>query len=277
MKKVFLTIAILALFTTQIFADSFFESLFGSSDNGPSVRAEKTIERTFIPKSDNSTLVVDNVNGNIFIEKSDDDNVYIVAEMISKRGTSEFKKVEVIIEIDDRILVKTRQLERNPKVSVNYNIKIPSTVKVKEVDSVNGGIKITGVSGNLHADTVNGGIKLIGINGTVTADTVNGGITVEDCESIGDLDTTNGSITVYVKTINRDVDLDTTNGSITVHLSTKVDAEIDFSAVNGSVKVQTDDVKIHSISKRHIYATVGNGGKKIEANTTNGSIYLKTN
>jgi hypothetical protein len=147
---------------------------------------------------------------------------------------------------------------RDNDVSVHFTVKLPKGVKV-DVNSVNGSLDVAGAQSDVQAETVNGHVDVTTAGGPVNAQSVNGSVYVR----MGAMPGTN------------DLDFATVNGSITLEVPATLSAEIEMETVNGSLTSDFPLTISGRVNPRHLRATVGAGGRKIEMKTVNGSVELK--
>jgi DUF4097 and DUF4098 domain-containing protein YvlB len=146
---------------------------------------------------------------------------------------------------------------RNNDVSVEFTIRLPSGVKV-DVSTVNGSLEISGASSTVEAHTVNGKVVAASSGGPVNAGTVN-----------GDIEVRMGTIGA------EDLEFGTVNGSIVVYVPDDLNADVDMRTVNGAVESDFPMTVSGKINPRHIRATIGRGGRRIQFRTINGSVELR--
>jgi hypothetical protein len=152
-----------------------------------------------------------------------------------------------------------RLSSRDNDVSVNFTVQVPAGVRFVG-ESVNGGIEAGNVQANVEASTVNGDIT-ISSGGLAKASTVN------------------GSIKASLGSANWDgaISFSTVNGSITVALPAGVNTDVSASTVNGGMETDFPLTVSGQFSMKNMKGTIGNGGRKLELETVNGSIRLKKN
>jgi hypothetical protein len=152
-----------------------------------------------------------------------------------------------------------RDRDNRNDVSVEFNVRLPAGVKLV-TSTVNGGLDIEGATSSIEAGTVNGDINAASTGGPVMASTVNGSIEVRMREM--------GS---------EPLEFSTVNGSITVYVPDDINAELDMRTVNGRVSSDFPLTVRGRINPRHLRATLGKGGQRIEFSTVNGSVELRKN
>lgn len=242
------------------------------------VAQERSSDRSFtwsgaIPKG--RWLYVRNLNGPIRVERGGD-KTEVTAEKRWRRGDPEDVRIEMrkvgtngedvlicamwrnISECDESGYHgrSGRGWNDRDDVSVDFVVKIADGVKL-DLNAVNGGLRIDGATSAVEAHTVNGGIDATSSGGPVIASTVNGSIEVR-MGQLGD----------------KDLEFETVNGGIEVYVPDGLDAEVDMRTVNGGVTSDFPLTVTGRINTRHIRATIGKGGRRLEFRTVNGSVKL---
>lgn len=221
-----------------------------------------------------SELLVDNTNGNVYVESWNRDEVRVEAEKVvkarSRRQAQEIME-RVRIEVEqgrDYLEIRTKYPKRRggfwdslfgdgASISVKYRILVPNAADM-DISTVNGKVGITDVAGNIRVKSTNGGIEVNDAKGTVEAKTTNGGIAVELLEFEEDEDMT----------------FRTTNGSIKVYFPENLRADIEAKTTNGSVRTDFPIEVRGKISKRRLKGKINGGGGRIVLHTTNGGIKI---
>lgn len=145
----------------------------------------------------------------------------------------------------------------NNDVTVEWEVAVPRGVHLV-ARTVNGSIDATGMNGNVIARTVNGQID-VATSGLVQAFTVNGSI----------------DATLGRSDWNDELAFRTTNGSVVVGFTTDLDARVDASTVTGSIETDFPLEVRGRFMNRRLSGTVGNGGRTLSMETTNGRIELR--
>lgn len=224
-------------------------------------------------------LYVRNLNGGINVARASGSRVEVTAEKTWRRGNPEDVRI-VVSKIGPReedVLIcaiwfdntecdedgyrtrgsNDRWGNRNMDVAVEFTIRLPAGVKV-DVSTVNGALDIEGATSQVEAHTVNGGIMARSTGGPVNAGTVNGNVEVR-MGATGDAN----------------LRFETVNGSVEVWVPDGLNAEVDMRTVNGRVSSDFPMTVSGRINPRHIRATIGRGGRRIEFRTINGSVELR--
>jgi len=225
-----------------------------------------------------SWLYVRNLNGPIRVERGSGSRVEVTAEKKWRRGNSDDVRFEtrktgrggddVVIcaiwyqdtDCDEdgyRNHNDNDGRNRNNDTEVSFVVRLPAGVKL-DVSTVNGGLEIDGASSTVEAHTVNGRVSATSSGGPVNAGTVNGDVEVR-MGSVGDAD----------------LKFETVNGSVRVIVPENLNAEVDMRTVMGRVDSDFPMTVSGRINPRHIRATIGRGGRRLEFRTVNGSVELR--
>jgi len=147
---------------------------------------------------------------------------------------------------------------RDNEVSVDFEVKVPSGVKVG-VHSVNGEVRVEDVASEVEAETVNGSVVVSTAGGPVNASTVNGSVRA----------------TMGTFPLNSDLRFETVNGSVTAEFVGDINADVDLSTVNGRFSTDYPVTLSGRIDPRRLRATLGKGGPRIHLSTVNGNVELR--
>ncbi len=214
-----------------------------------------------VPLTSNGTVSLDNINGSVEITGWNRNEVQIDA---IKTASTQQKLDDMKIEIDatsSSVDIKTKLPERmvnNNPGSVHYTLHVPEKARIDKINLVNGSLTVEKLTGEINANLVNGKVQASDLTGTADLATVNGTI-----------EATYNSLTDV-----REIKLKSVNGSINLTLPPSPNADVDASAVNGSISTDFPlTVKGHWVGKS-MSGTLGSGGVHIELNNVNGSIHL---
>lgn len=235
-----------------------------------SLWAGVTEEETFsFTLNDGGRFSISNVNGSIAITGGSGDSVEIIA---TKKADNQKELDEIEIEIShsaDEIVVETELGDSgkwysrgNNSGHVKYEVVVPVNTELDTVDTVNGGVTISGVSGNVVAESVNGGVEVDDLEGDANLSTVNGSIDAEFSMLGGD----------------QNVKAETVNGRVTIVLPKDADVRISADTLNGSINgrdfgLETDKGFVGS----DLNGNIGDGSARLNIDTVNGSIKIKSN
>ncbi len=241
---------------------------------------EKTEEiRETYEVSPGTRLVVVNVNGDIDLEKWDNDHMEVHVVKKTNRDRDELAKVRIEIVTGAVMEIRTEYLERDVHVSVNYRIKIPRGVTVQELSTSNGDIELKGTKGDTDLTTSNGDIDAQDIEGTIRVRSSNGDLDIKGTTAIREAKTSNGEIRAEVHSLpGTGADITTSNGSIDIYIDGALDA--DLSAATSLGKVSVSDLALESRStakaglSSSLKAKIGAGGARLVITTSNGNINI---
>jgi hypothetical protein len=207
-----------------------------------------------------------NVNGAIAIEASQDGRVHVRAERIARSGTDAaarelLGRVEIVETVEPGLVrLETRAPRRGllegGATEVRYAVAVPDATAVR-VRNTNGRITLAGLAGRVVADTTNGGVSGRDLRGPLEATTTNGGIDVDLAAVAAD-----------------GVALETTNGGIRLAVPADARADISASVTNGGIDTGPLPIEKVEASRRRLEGRLNGGGPAIRLETTNGGIRL---
>jgi putative adhesin len=142
--------------------------------------------------------------------------------------------------------------------SVGFELDVPRTA-VLTLHAHNGGISIGDFNGSANFRAVNGGVTLTNVGGDIRGETTNGSVTVD----------LNGD-----RWDGAGLDVQTTNGSIRMSLPEHFSAALETSTVHGGISIDFP-VQVDGRIRGQLTTTLGSGGAKIRATTTNGAVRIQ--
>ncbi len=142
--------------------------------------------------------------------------------------------------------------------SVSFELDVPSTAMLT-LRTHNGGIAIENFHGSADFHAQNGGVSLVHVGGDIHGATTNGGITVELTGDRWD---------------GAGLDVETRNGGVRLSIPSNYSAELETGTTNGTVRFDFP-VTVQGSVGRHYTATLGAGGAKVRAITTNGGVTVR--
>ncbi len=237
-------------------------------------------------------VYVRNLNGAVRVEGHSGDQVEIVAETHDRGGDPPADVRFQVVEHDGTFtlcaLWPARDSECGPRgqydhrdvrrnsTNVKMRVLVPSGVEI-DVATVNGSTRVRDLDAAVFASSVNGKVRVETNDGPVEANSVNGEVDVKTGDGPVQARTVNGSIEVEIDKLSNPgpMELSTVNGSIDARLPDGFGAELEATVLNGSIQADMPMSRVKSMGKRHLHATIGDGGPRLEANTTNGSIRLR--
>jgi hypothetical protein len=222
------------------------------------------------------TIEIKGINGDVRAEPARGNEIEVTAtKREGRRGDADEVTFEVVEHADGVTICAMYPSEphddpnecgpgRRGHMSVHDNdTEVDFTVRVPlGVDfagrTVNGDVETGPLGGNVYAHTVNGGVE-VAAAGFVEAHTVNGSI--HAAMGRGDWD--------------GDLEFHTVNGSITLELPDGVGAEVRARTVNGALETDFPLTVQGRWGPRSLTGTIGDGGRRLELETVNGSIRLR--
>ena len=235
--------------------------------SGAREEATETVTRSY-PLSSGGTLDIATTNGRIEVIAGTGPNVEVTAVKVAKAATKEgatelLKKLEIKEEVTPNLVKLRAERGSNSGPSlhswgtsteIRYSVKVPASTKVL-LNTTNGEIEVENVVASAQLETVNGQINARGLGGDVKAST------------------TNGSVDIALASLTGDVNVETTNGGVTVRLPADAKAVLLGRTTNGGLSVDGLQVEEVERSRRRLEARLnGGGGRRVEAETTNGGI-----
>jgi Putative adhesin len=147
---------------------------------------------------------------------------------------------------------------RRESWSVQFELHVPRRAQLA-LHTNNGGIAIGDFQGIAEFRAQNGGVTLKNVGGEIKGETTNGGLTID----------LNGD-----RWDGMGLDVTTHNGGIKLTLPERYSAELETGTTNG--RVTTDfPITVQGQLTREIHTTLGSGGVKIRAMTTNGGVTIQ--
>jgi DUF4097 and DUF4098 domain-containing protein YvlB len=142
--------------------------------------------------------------------------------------------------------------------AVSFELQVPRTAMLM-LQARNGGISLDDVQGTAEFQTRNGGINLHNVGGDIRGTTVNGGVRVDL-----DGDRWNGT----------GLDVATTNGGIQMALPANYSAQLEIGTTHGGLRIDFP-MTVQGTINRYIATTIGAGGPRLRAMTTNGGVRVQ--
>jgi hypothetical protein len=147
---------------------------------------------------------------------------------------------------------------RNEQWATSFYLDVPRTINAA-INTHNGGITLEDFAGSALMRAVNGAITLTRVGGDLRGQTQNGGLRIELGGTRWD---------------GKGLDVETHNGSVRLTLPATYSAELETGTVHGHVAIDFP-MLIHSGQQRVFTTTLGSGGARIRAMTTNGSVSVR--
>ena len=209
-----------------------------------------------------------NTNGRIEVEPGEDGRVEVRAERIARAATDAGAR-ELLPRIGikedvapDRVFIETQRMSGimlGAAFEVRYHVRAPRSAVVN-MTNTNGQITLNGLGGNVVARTTNGAVVGKALTGAVEARTTNGSVKL-DLAAVG----------------SERISARTTNGAVVVSLPQDAKADVSASWTNGGINVAPDlKLEVTDRSRRRFEGRMNGGGTRIELETTNGGIRLRS-
>jgi DUF4097 and DUF4098 domain-containing protein YvlB len=141
---------------------------------------------------------------------------------------------------------------------VSYEVFVPWHTDV-DVKTHNGGVNIADVNGHITFDALNGGAHLTRLAGRVDGHTTNGGLSIELAGNRWE---------------GGELNAETTNGGVHLSVPDGYSAQLETGTVNGHINIDFP-VTVQGDIRRHMSVTLGSGGPRVRAVTTNGGVTIK--
>jgi DUF4097 and DUF4098 domain-containing protein YvlB len=142
--------------------------------------------------------------------------------------------------------------------NVSFEISVPRNAMLT-LNTNNGGISIDDFRGSAKFHAKNGGLNLTNVGGDLRGETTNGGVNVD----VGG-DHWDGA----------GLDVETRNGGIRLNLPKGFSAELEAGTTHGRLNIDFP-ITIQGQIGRHLETTLGSGGPKLRAITTNGGVTIR--
>jgi hypothetical protein len=221
-----------------------------------------------------NAIEIKGVNGDIRAEAASGNQVEVVATKSGRRSDPNSVRIQVVEHnggvticavypnTDSRQNVCAPGNEghmnvRNNDVQVDFTVRVPAGVRFQG-RTVNGEVAAESLGSDVEASTVNGSIS-ISTAGYARANTVNGEINA----SMGRSNWTQA------------LEFETVNGGITVSLPAATSTEFEAETLNGDISTDFPVTVQGRFSKRHMSGTIGDGGRRLNLKTVNGSIRVR--
>ena len=143
--------------------------------------------------------------------------------------------------------------------SVNFELQVPRAAALT-LNTENGGISFDDFRGTAQFRARNGGLSLINVGGDLRGETTNGGVAVDLTGDHWD---------------GPGLDVETRNGGVRLTIPKGYSAELETGTNNGGLITDFPATVRSARNRRHLRATLGSGGSKIRAMTTNGGVTIR--
>lgn len=201
-------------------------------------------------------------NGGIRVRGWDRGDVLVRSRIQTHARTdADARRVAAGVRVDTsgaRVRADGPDTGRDENWSISFEINVPRTAMLT-LHTNNGGIAIDDFRGTATFHARNGGVTLSNVGGDLRGETTNGGVTVDL-----DGDHWDGA----------GLDVETTNGGIRMTLPRGFSAQLETGTTHGGITVDFP-VAVQGRFRSHLETTLGSGGPKIRAMTTNGGVTIR--
>ena len=202
-------------------------------------------------------------NGGIRVRGWDRGDVLVRARIEAQAGTdAEARRLVAAVRIDTagaRVRADGPDTSgREESWSVSFELNVPRNAMLT-LNTNNGGIAIDDFRGTATFHAKNGGLALRNVGGDLRGETTNGGVTLDVTGDHWD-----GS----------GLNVETRNGGINLNLPKGFSAELEAGTTHGRVSIDFP-VTVQGSIGRHLETTLGSGGPKLRAITTNGGVTIR--
>lgn len=222
-------------------------------------------------------LAVETTNGSVTVRGEDRDDVAVV---VTKRAPDEdaLRRARAVASGGgDRPLSLRAEFDGTASdVAVDFEVALPSDAPVESVETSNGSIELRDATGDARLTTTNGSITAERVDGPLDLRTRNGRVTVRECSGVDRAASTNGSVELELDALRGDATAETTSGSVTILAGPGLDADVTCTTTLGSVDAPTLSGSASSLGKSSVSGRLGEGGNRLDVETTLGSIEVRT-
>lgn len=228
---------------------------------------EDVVEKSF-SVNDDSTFTLSNINGEVEITSWQQAKIKVIATIKADDQESRDRIEVKMKQQGDQVNVATQyeksfNYKNSNSGQVSYQVWLPASTNLSDIELVNGSLTIEGVQGEVEAELVNGSIVAKGLSQN------------------SDISSVNGSIKAYYQSLDQnldDIEIETVNGSIKLYLPEEVNAALDIETMHGSISTDFGlKAKKNSYVGRSLNGNIGSGGTKINLESVNGSIKVLKN
>ena len=200
-------------------------------------------------------------NGGIAVRGWDRTDVSVRAKVVAyAESDAEARQIAAGVRVDTaggRVRADGPDTTGDGHWSVSFEVQVPRTA-ILTLNTHNGGISIEQFRGTAEFRAQNGGVSLADVAGDIRGVTTNGGVTIDLKGNQWD---------------GAGLNVETHNGGIRLALPANYSAELETGTTNGRVVIDFP-VTVQGSIGRHFTTTLGAGGAKLRAITTNGGVTI---
>jgi DUF4097 and DUF4098 domain-containing protein YvlB len=201
-------------------------------------------------------------NGGIRVRGWDRGDVLVRSRIQASANTdAEARRLVAGVRVDTgggRVRADGPDTTRDENWNVSFEINVPRTAMLT-LNTNNGGISIDDFRGSAKFRATNGGLTLYNVGGDIRGETTNGGVTVDLSGDHWD---------------GAGLDVETLNGGIRMTLPKGFSAQLEAGTTHGRVSVDFPITVTGTIGRR-LDTTLGSGGPRLRAVTTNGGVTIR--
>jgi hypothetical protein len=201
-------------------------------------------------------------NGGIRVRGWDRGDVLVRAKVAAYADTeAEARRLASAVRVDTlgtRVRAEGPETSRGESWSVSFEVQVPRNAQLT-LNTRNGGISIDGFRGTAQFHAQNGGVSLSDIGGDIRGETTNGGLSIDLSGDRWD---------------GQGLDVETRNGGVRMTVPEYYSAELETGTTNGQVSVDFP-ITVQGRFGRRLITTLGSGGAKVRAITTNGGVTIR--
>jgi hypothetical protein len=208
-------------------------------------------------------LILENMDGDIFIEGWDRDEVELVLEKffnprsgrLGIYGRRDFVPEVDVEETEGLLRIRTRSREMEMG-SVNFIMKVPHSINLRRIISREGYISVSGIYGKSVLEVIKGDVAVENYSGSLSVFVEEGSIEAELLD-LRDSD---------------DINLSAGRGDITIRLLEEVKAFVEASVSGGEIVSDFEYEKQEPFDRAAFQ--IGEGGPGIRLSTLDGSVFI---
>jgi|SRR5581483_4086226 len=233
----------------------------GCEDGSDSDRARHCEVRESTVPAMNPIEVDAGRNGGIRVHGSDRGDVFVRAKIVGYADTdADARRIVAAVRVDatgGKIRAEGPD-NGDDHWSVSFDLEVPRTAMLA-LNAHNGGIAIEEFRGSAEFHAQNGGVSLRDVSGDIRGTTTNGGLNIDLTGTGWD---------------GPGLDVATRNGGVKLTVPANYSAELETGTTNGRVSIDFP-VTVQGSVGRHFRTTLGAGGAKLRAMTTNGGVTIR--
>ena len=143
------------------------------------------------------------------------------------------------------------------------------------VETSGGNISATDTHGNLTGSTSGGDIAVTNVKGNLKVESSGGNILIKAAEGSVSARTSAGNIAIALSGDNMGIIAETSSGDIDVLANTTIQANLDASAIGGSVMCSLPITLAGESDQSRLQGTLNGGGEPIRIQATGGNVRIK--